>query len=413
MQHTINSFRRDTFSQVYQVYQVFQDFFGEANVDLQNLPSDDEIAGSFEHYHIEMREDGSCFESNGRQFNYAKNSYSGRRPFILVYWPRVTVTNENDKSIVIQDLYAKIELDWKGRIPTENMGFTLNRATYPMEQWVSNYMHSHISCIPKSGLTIFQLPCLGSGPIIGVINSLRDSIDDSFDEVRWMLFCQELSQYVTVESLRGIPYNKLEEVCLSKQLRDFTGFEENSSKMNYSLTKFYEVFNPEILKDFMLYYLQEGHLAINYQQGCFVPGMTYFDFMIDISNAFIDYFNSHFDSREIANRLFVREILYHAVVVGNKFYDTTGSRQAPDVSNYIGRKVCDFKGHEVKLNILSASEAEPQKSTVLNHGLAMYILNNILKIINYHYTNGYKQQIAGATVTTALPASAHQTVYYL
>ena len=35
-----------------------------------------------------------------------------------------------------------------------------------------------------------------------------------FDETKWMLFCHELSLYVTVESLEGVPYNHLENVHL-------------------------------------------------------------------------------------------------------------------------------------------------------------------------------------------------------
>lgn len=396
----------EAFKEVYQVYKVFQDFFGEDSVDLQGLPDDDTIALRFDEHDIPMREDGSCYEAHGNTFNNIIGGFSNTRPFILVYWPRVRITNENDKSIVIQDLYAKIELDAKGYIPTENKGFTLNRATYSMEQWACSYMHSHVSSIPKGNLTSFQSPCLGTGPIKETINSLRAHISEGFDETKWMLFCHELSLYVTVESLVGIPYNHLENVHLNNVLSSYGKYNENYGT---ALDNFNKVLPLIELKEFILYYLHNGHLAINYQNGVFKVGMSYFDYMIDISNSFIEYFNSHFDSKLIAQQCFDYHVLYHSIASNGHFFDPNSLNLIPDVSQYVGKKVCTFKGRDITLRIMEPSKEESQKTTVLNHGLAMYILNNILKIINYRYTNEYTRQQG----TAALPATIGQRVYYI
>lgn len=278
---------------------------------------------------------------------------------------------------------------------------------------------SHIISIPKDRLTVFQQPCLGSGPINATIDSLKRDLSEGFDEIKWMLFCEELSRYVTVESLKGVPYNHLEDIHISRALKGFTDFNDNSNKQQTALDNFTNVFNLEVLRDFILYYLQHGHLAINYQQGVFICGMSYFDYMIDISNSFIDYFNSHFnedeeDAKILADKCFREKVLYHTVTANGKFFDPSGQRTAPDVSRYVGQKVCDFKGQEVKLRILNSFIQEPQKTTVLSHGLAMYILNNILKIINYRYTNEYsRQQGRSSEITTNLLATIGQRVYYL
>lgn len=398
----------EAFKEVYQVYKVFQDFFGEDSVDLQDLPDDDVIALHFNAHDIPMREDGSCYEANGNTFNSVIRDFSNARPFILVCWPKVRVTNENDKSIVIQDLYAKIELDAKGYIPTEDRGFTLNRATYPMEQWVCSYLHSHICSIPKEHLDQFQNPCLGEGPIIQTINSLRANISEGFDETKWMLFCHELSLYVTVESLTGIPYKYLENVHLNNTLSYHGKYDENYGR---ALEHFNEVFSLVELKEFILYYLHNGHLAINYQNEVFKVGMSYFDYMIDISNSFIEYFNTHFDNKSIAQKCFDCYVLYHSIASNGHFFDPGSSDTIPDVSQYVGKKVCTFKGRDVTLRIMEPSEEKSQKTTVLNHGLAMYILNNILKIINYRYTNEYNRQHCQGTA--ALPATTGQRVYYI
>jgi len=408
MQHTINSFRRDCFKQVYQVYEVFQNFFGEARVDLQGLPNDDEIAEDFEAKHIPMREDGSCYEADSRRFKAVARDFNTVLPFILIYWPQVRVTNENDRFVDIQDLYAKIELTSEGYIPTENTGFLLNRATYPIDQWKCGYLHSHVSGIPKGDLQAFQRPCLGSGPIINTITNLKKNICEGFDETRWMLFCHELSLYVTVESLRGVPYKYLENINDSIVYSSYGGF-------NSSYTAEYAGSHrlTSCIKDFISYYLQHGHLSFNYQGEEFKVGMSYFDFIIDISNTFIEYYNNNYPDDVIAKKCFSYGILKSVIVSDGKFYRDGSSPLENDYDRYEGRKVCTFKGQDVTLHIFENTSTPSQKTIVLSHGIAMYILDNILKIINYHYTNEYRRNQANNISTAALPATTGQRVYYI
>ena len=131
--------------------------------------------------------------------------------------------------------------------------------------------------------------------------------------------------------------------------------------------------------------------------------------MIDISNSFIEYFNIHFDDKSIAQECFDYYVLYHSIASNGHFFDPNTPAIIPDVSQYVGKKVCTFKGRDITLRIMEPSNEETQKTTVLNHGLAMYILNNILKIINYRYTNEYTRQHCQA----ALPATIGQRVYYI
>lgn len=410
MQYTINQFRKEAFKEVYQVYEVFQNFFGEDNVDLQDLPDDDTIAAKFSERNIPMREDGSSYEGHGNTFNSVIRDFSTITPFILVYWPRVKVTNENNKSIYIQDLYAKIKLDANGYMPVEDTGFRLNRATYPIEQWECSYLHSHINHIPKGNLTNFQVPCLGTGPIRDTICNLKAGISEGFDETKWMLFCHELSLYVTVESITGVPYNYLEKVHLNRLLPEYGNYDENYDSALY---RFRQVFSLRDLRDFILYYLHNGNMAINYQDGIFKIGMSYFDYMIDISNSFIEYFNSNFEDRELAQKCFSPfHILQRSIASNGQFFDPSSSATSSDIRDYIGKKVCTFKGRDITLNITGESEEKPQETIILSHGLAMYILNNILRTINFHYTNEYtKQHCQGSTTT--LPATIGQRIQYI
>lgn len=419
MQYTINELRQRLFADVLNVYEVFKNYFGEENVDLQDIPDEEQVVGMVYAYtDIANIEPYLPIEISDADYDSIASRFRVVKPFILVYWPTVTVTNENDRSITIKDLYAKIELDYKGNIPTENRGFLLNRATYSMEQWVSSYMHSHIAAIPKHSLEQFQEPCLGHGPIIGTINSLKADITEGFDEIRWMLFCEELSRYVTVESIAGVPYNHLENVGMGITLHEYTGFNYSKQLMGEGRSAVYSVFGSNwksVLRDFILWYLEHGHLSFDFQGGTFKVGMSHYDFIVDISNSFIAFFNSRYKSKALVRQCFTYRLLYEAAIADGKFYSASVSQSAPDISEFVGRRVCDFKGHGVTLSITNGNFA-PHKAIVLRHGLAMYILDNILKIINYHYTNEHTRQLRQGTDQshcTTLPATTGKRVFYL
>ena len=123
--------------------------------------------------------------------------------FILIHFPHVRVTNEYDRFVDINHLWAKVKVMYDGTLIG---GFTLNRSEYTMLHISSGYMHSHISYIPTDDFTVFQEPCTGSGPI----NSTISTLNRDYDEDMWNMFCLELSKYVTVESVAGRPYKYLE-----------------------------------------------------------------------------------------------------------------------------------------------------------------------------------------------------------
>ena len=58
--------------------------------------------------------------------------------FILVHFPHVRVTNEHDRFVDINHLWAKVKVMYNG---TLNGGFTLNRSEYTLLHIRSHYMH--------------------------------------------------------------------------------------------------------------------------------------------------------------------------------------------------------------------------------------------------------------------------------
>lgn len=402
MNLTINQIYKKIYKDVDAVYEVFKNFFGESYTDLQRSATLEDIRVFLDGKGVKippLSEDDPYNEPLDIPddiMNSVFRMVEGSRSVIYVWWPKVTVTNEYDKSIVIQDLYAQIKVSIEGKIPYEFHGFMLNRSTYSEEQFRSNYMHSHVADIPKRNFREFKRPCLGTGPIMNTISTLHTTND----EVAWMLFCQELAMYVTVESIHGRPYHRLEEVNkgLVSGYRGYSYFQAgiwDKSLFNYKAT----------VKDFIKYYIENGHLVIAYKDGKFTSGMSYYDYIIDVSNAFIDFYNKKLKTTEgDVYRLFRYNFLNKVLAANGKFHSVSSSNtyRTNELASYQNKPVLTFKDKEITTRILQDGSETPLTTTVLNHGTAMYILKGILNIINFRYKNEYrnkdKSEAAVATV---------------
>ena len=402
MQYTINQLRQEIFSKVYEVYDIFKDFYGEPHVDLQEVPDDLSIETMLSTRGYQPEE--GVYNLSEGQLENIKNCYRNCNYVILVWWPNVTITNENNKSVKIQDLYAQVKVAIDGRIPYEFWGFFLNRTTFPETQYNSHYLHSHV---PRfDGLPYFNRPCLGTGPINHTIMNLKNE----FDVPMWMLFCHELNLYVQVESLRGGPYIRMETIGAGD---DLSSYNEYGNVIVYDNLFGYRKISPEykdslkpVILDFALYYLKHGHLAFSYKDGGFHAGMPCFDFMVDISNAFIDYYNQKkFIER---SALFGNNMLRKAVAKDGKFYEE--ETIANHDYSYEGRDMFVFKGEMKHLHIIRESTTAVETVLLLNSAIAMFILNNLLKIINYRYKNEYTKLTSGKGEGSA---PTYQTVAYL
>lgn len=418
MEYTIDELRNKIFSNVLEVYDVFKSHFGERYVDLQKVPDNGNIENTCDYYPGIERVDGKYNIDDGTLADII-NHYSCRHFIIYVWWPRVTITNEHNKSVTIQDLYAQVKINIDGCIPYELHGFLLNRSTYSAIQFLSNYLHSHVYDIPKSDFTQFKVPCLGTGPIRQTIVTLKSSNDT----VMWMLFCEELSKYVTVESLTGGPYRSLEKIGIGDSLYHYNGFESSgenpiASMVNeaYSYTEAPYYLRVDALramiKDFIKYYLQHGHLAISFEFGKFICGMTYYEYMIDVSNSFIDYYNAKLKADNAKTAfLFRTKFLITVLVTGNKFRKMGGEyNNVATIDQYQDKHVLTFKGRDIRTKITNDGNQETTVTTLLNYKCAMYVLENILKIINYRFENDRNSKGASGTETAA---EAHKTAFYL
>ena len=289
---------------------------------------------------------------------------------IFIRFPKVTVTNEYDKSIDITELYAKVTISPLGKL----LGyFNLQRAEYTLAQWIAGYSHSHM---PGRALG-WQDPCLGRGPI----NQTCGRLWREFDPDVWGLFCYELSKYGTVESIEGGPYRRLESVGKNTNIERNCIFTSNSWYNGI-------LYNRIIVEKFFIYYLKNYKLEIKYVNGSYLIGEHSVDFWVKVSKAFIKWYNEEYSSYRLNYPLvkLLREGLIGKYIVdGNIVYKPISTDELDHINNIQGSDLFVFKGEMVKLNIINNfNNIENNISYLLNPTIVSKYLTIILNIINYY-----------------------------
>lgn len=388
------------------VLSIFNDFFGEDRVDMQGYLSLGKFKSWLKTEYLAIYiPDGSIADMSSNDWNRIKTFAITDIPenqvekvinvltsstavkqkigeikfndiFILVHFPHVRITNEHDRFVDINHLWAKVKVSYDG---TMNGKFTLNRSEYTSLHMKSNYLHSHIGNIPKNDFTIFQSPCTGSGPI----NNTIDTLNWGYNEDMWNLFCLELSKYVTVESISGVPYHYLENL----------GIDNMETGVDRFTTYLRPLYNNEPLpidklKDFVRYFINTKKLKFNYVNGSYSIGMSLPEYIILISNTFISWYNDLFNKGEVTitfDHLKRSKVLMECIISNGKIYYDEGQNDVYDYVQYIGKKVCVFKGREITVDITDIAVGKENKSIILNIRTALYILATILKVLNYRY----------------------------
>lgn len=317
------------------VHSIFVDFFGEENVDLQGQ-------------------------------------------IIIVHFPKVTVTNENNRSVDITHLWVKVQVSLNGTIDGT---FQMMRSEFTATQFASGYSHSHLPSIKTTELS-WGSPCLGDGPIRGTISSL--SIE--FSEEMWNLFCLELSKYVTVESLTGGPYIRLETIGTDRRATEEITFPLEPAPVDIDLNEHIR----QSIAAFIPAILSKKPFGFNFFNGSYGIAMSERDLFITLSNLFIEFYNSLPASQQTPiEDLFFAGILCKGKLIGNKLYYVYDS-DPNAVTNYrdmIGRDMLRFKDKTITLNITEDSVAgdDPNMSIFLSDIIVRIIIDRILRTINNKY----------------------------
>lgn len=317
------------------IHNIFNEFFGEENVDLQ-----------------------------------------GRT--ILIHFPKVKVTNEHNRSVDITHLWVKVELLLDGTI---NGYFQMMRSEFTLEQFISGYSHSHIYPVSADNFNSWSKPCLGRGPIRDTIVSLSTQ----FSEEMWSLFCLELSKYVTVESLAGVPYMYLERIGV----RDCVATQEIQFPLDYTV-RYPSSFEPYIAA-FIPFILKKRPFGFNFFNDSYGIAMSDRDLFVTLSNLFIEWYNSLPAERQtLRERLFSEEILIKGKCIDNKLYYFRSSNYNTRTDYYrlIGRSLFRFKNKTITFNItnmVKTVDDDPNVAIFLNKTMVAVIVDRILRTINNKY----------------------------
>lgn len=323
---------------------------------------------------------------------------------ILVHFPEVKISNEEDHSMLLRDVYIKIPLAGDGALESH---FTLNRGTYTVAELKNNYKHSHARPVCRSiennyeykrGLSEFNSVCLGHGPIISTESTLLTNYDLDI----WKLYCIEIDRYVTVESLSGGPYKSMSSIInwVSKDYRDVI-FPALVNDYQITRDDFREVFEKFIK------YMINCHLE-DLKWGCsnssFVPGDSMKNLTILISNWFLDYLKARKEETGESYEQFFdqssttfNDIIKVGVVDGKIVKEVINSDliSATDIrilKELNGIDLFKFKGQIVKLNICDLNTFDKTNTNrfILNPMLVSYVVTKMILILNLNYAK-YKK----------------------
>ena len=302
--------------------------------------------------------------------------------YLYIRFPKVTVTNEDDKSVDIDELYVLVPINGNG---TLKRNFSMVRSSYPIIQWLSGYSHSHLPSLSTTRAPHFAYPCLGDGPI----GPTQDNLKDEYNIDMWGLFAFELEKYVTQESLLGGPYIKLESIGRSREAteiklyyRDVLGFSCDNIDFN----------------DFLKSYCSHTNLNVSYKEGQYSLGITDVNFVISLSDYFIKWYNN-----KVAEGVYYTtlinliddNVLNKVIIDGNKVYSDAIIQNIDNIQSLEGTHLTRssdsiedfiFKGKPVKLHIDGNFNMKSKNYTLLlNTNICSYMLTKILEIINNKY----------------------------
>ena len=383
-----------------EILQIFTDCYGEDRIDIQlNISLEDFSLYLYStHYASLIR--GGC---NDRLQDCSKDvikdlitkykedkstyidrfiSINGISVYILVYFPKITVTNEYDESIDIEEVYIRVHINTCGKMISS---FEIIRTKYSYDQYASGYMHSHAySGISKTSRD-WRSMCLGSGPLVTTTHTLKSSYDLDI----WRLFCIELDEYLKVESVAGVPYIRMNRVSNNSGLFTYN-INTVSSDCNdiQCRVNLYNDFFKDFLKVF-IYKLCKNVNYFTFRNNDICLAISNEQFAILISKYFIEYYNN---KPEIDVDILTANwlVLARRNAAGTLNYFRQRNHSSRGENMLSDTKVLTFKGQDKYVKVDARVDNTQNKEIYLLHpDIVSQVLNYLLKLINYGNTKEF------------------------
>ena len=276
---------------------------------------------------------------------------------LLVYWDKVTVKNENDETIEITDLYAKITLS-NSHLLLESP--KLMRTSFSQQQWDAGYIHSHV----RTGNYSWANPCLGRGALRSTITTLR-SREGDYD--MWALFALELDRYVHIESLKGGPHIKMSAVI------------DDSEELttDYMFDAIYDSSDSLLCKAYETFIMGMPALKLSVSDLNIRPAYSYVEFNVMVTNTLIDFYNRYGYYSWVRGVLVSGRVVdaAHIAYKTNRKYDSrTFDPKSPQY-------LLTFKGESKYLNVFGA-EKNATKGLIVSWYVCTYIYRRLCIDLN-------------------------------
>ena len=148
---------------------------------------------------------------------------------LVLYFPRVTITNIERKSHLIKDIFVRIPffINQRERLGIERIEG--GRTTLSYAEYCSHYYHSHLSIYAIGSISSRSQPpmystfCTGSGEI-NIYQA--DMNSEGITEARATAYLMQIMTVVGYESIEGTPYRHIRNIMI----RDASGRRSNPNK---------------------------------------------------------------------------------------------------------------------------------------------------------------------------------------
>lgn len=269
-----------------EAYDYACDYYGEERVALQETLNSVDCFGGYSKdqriidigpHIVQMHPDNSLltFVSIQRMAveKHAHSPYS-----LFIHWPKAIIANENDQSVEIKDLFARIPLSSAGMNFNEHEPFTFMRTTFSRVQWNHTYIHSHVQELVSP--MKFRHVCLGTGPIKNTIHTLKCN---PANKEAMMLFFWELDKVVHVESLAGVPYIRMSSLRNNTPERVYTVGQTPDCLIDLKRQRS----KGPATKDFLASFFRTEDIPFAFRDGKYILGCSFLDFAVKISNYYL------------------------------------------------------------------------------------------------------------------------------
>ena len=277
---------------------------------------------------------------------------------IIVWFPVVVVTNEYGENTTVRDLFIKFSVASNGKM---HILPRMGRSTFTVNEYVSNYRHSHCGGGIPTSSNDYGILCFGTGPI----NSTISSLTLSFDEGLWTLFCGELDLYTKTESIAGVPYRRLSSIG--------AGHKANM-RIACSMLKATRSSTFDIL--LYKWLVEKYDIPIVYNKGRYKIAMSDIDFILLVSKAALAYDDEH------------RTVCWHnrsqryILKSGELYTSGVTTPISPGVHNDI---YITFKGVNKPLVITASSNESVTYVSVVDIAAISWMYSTITQLVNYKY----------------------------